>query len=123
MPHFALLNSYSSLLPHFPTADEEISDKASTCGKLLIFLSVALVIMTLPFSLFVCFKVSRYHLYKLPSTMRLSSQVLFSAVALIFIVGRVPVEKCIHHLVSNEKICSEIYILHSRSILLSYTLI
>ncbi|XP_032593533.1 band 7 protein AGAP004871 isoform X5 [Drosophila grimshawi] len=37
--------------------DEEISDKASTCGKLLIFLSVALVIMTLPFSLFVCFKV------------------------------------------------------------------
>ncbi|KAM8710236.1 hypothetical protein ACLKA7_016949 [Drosophila subpalustris] len=38
-------------------ADEEISDKASTCGKLLIFLSVALVIMTLPFSLFVCFKV------------------------------------------------------------------
>ncbi|KRF78191.1 band 7 protein AGAP004871 isoform X4 [Drosophila virilis] len=38
-------------------ADEDISDKASTCGKLLIFLSVALVIMTLPFSLFVCFKV------------------------------------------------------------------
>nr|NP_001261421.1 uncharacterized protein Dmel_CG42540, isoform J [Drosophila melanogaster]AGB94116.1 uncharacterized protein Dmel_CG42540, isoform J [Drosophila melanogaster] len=41
----------------FDRADEEISDKASTCGKLLIFLSVALVIMTLPFSLFVCFKV------------------------------------------------------------------
>ncbi|XP_043865470.1 band 7 protein AGAP004871 isoform X10 [Drosophila mojavensis] len=41
----------------FSRADEEISDKASTCGKLLIFLSVALVIMTLPFSLFVCFKV------------------------------------------------------------------
>ncbi|XP_030373057.1 band 7 protein AGAP004871 isoform X2 [Scaptodrosophila lebanonensis] len=38
-------------------ADEEISDRASTCGKLLIFLSVALVILTLPFSLFVCFKV------------------------------------------------------------------
>ncbi|XP_030566919.1 band 7 protein AGAP004871 isoform X6 [Drosophila novamexicana] len=41
----------------FSRADEDISDKASTCGKLLIFLSVALVIMTLPFSLFVCFKV------------------------------------------------------------------
>ncbi|XP_070136582.1 band 7 protein AGAP004871 isoform X7 [Drosophila bipectinata] len=41
----------------FSRADEEISDKASTCGKLLIFLSVALVILTLPFSLFVCFKV------------------------------------------------------------------
>nr|NP_001246627.1 uncharacterized protein Dmel_CG42540, isoform G [Drosophila melanogaster]AFH04298.1 uncharacterized protein Dmel_CG42540, isoform G [Drosophila melanogaster] len=41
----------------FLYSDEEISDKASTCGKLLIFLSVALVIMTLPFSLFVCFKV------------------------------------------------------------------
>lgn len=38
-------------------SDEEISDKASTCGKLLIFLSVGLVILTLPFSLFVCFKV------------------------------------------------------------------
>ncbi|XP_030373058.1 band 7 protein AGAP004871 isoform X3 [Scaptodrosophila lebanonensis] len=41
----------------FSRADEEISDRASTCGKLLIFLSVALVILTLPFSLFVCFKV------------------------------------------------------------------
>ncbi|XP_030566916.1 band 7 protein AGAP004871 isoform X3 [Drosophila novamexicana] len=41
----------------FLYSDEDISDKASTCGKLLIFLSVALVIMTLPFSLFVCFKV------------------------------------------------------------------
>ncbi|XP_017107551.2 band 7 protein AGAP004871 isoform X1 [Drosophila bipectinata] len=41
----------------FLYSDEEISDKASTCGKLLIFLSVALVILTLPFSLFVCFKV------------------------------------------------------------------
>ncbi|XP_067645973.1 band 7 protein AGAP004871 isoform X3 [Eurosta solidaginis] len=38
-------------------SDEEISDKASTCGKILIALSVALVILTLPFSLFVCFKV------------------------------------------------------------------
>ncbi|XP_036220407.1 band 7 protein AGAP004871 isoform X1 [Bactrocera oleae] len=41
----------------YSRADEEISDKASTCGKLLIFLSVGLVILTLPFSLFVCFKV------------------------------------------------------------------
>ncbi|XP_050337474.1 band 7 protein AGAP004871 isoform X10 [Bactrocera neohumeralis] len=41
----------------FLHSDEEISDKASTCGKLLIFLSVGLVILTLPFSLFVCFKV------------------------------------------------------------------
>ncbi|TMW52412.1 hypothetical protein DOY81_002501 [Sarcophaga bullata] len=38
--------------------DEDLhEDKASTCSTLLILLSVALVILTLPFSLFVCFKV------------------------------------------------------------------
>uniref|UniRef100_A0A1B0G0A0 Band 7 domain-containing protein n=1 Tax=Glossina morsitans morsitans TaxID=37546 RepID=A0A1B0G0A0_GLOMM len=41
---------------HF-TVTEDTNDKASTCGKLLICLSVVLVILTLPFSLFVCFKV------------------------------------------------------------------
>ncbi|XP_036337026.1 band 7 protein AGAP004871-like, partial [Rhagoletis pomonella] len=41
----------------FLHSEEEISDKASTCGKLLIILSCALVVLTLPFSLFVCFKV------------------------------------------------------------------
>lgn len=39
-------------------AECDVNDKASTCGTVLIFLSVALVILTLPFSLFVCFKVS-----------------------------------------------------------------
>ncbi|XP_061389963.1 band 7 protein CG42540-like, partial [Musca vetustissima] len=38
-------------------SEEDVGDKSSTCGTLLIFLSVALVILTLPFSLFVCFKV------------------------------------------------------------------
>ncbi|XP_073839825.1 band 7 protein AGAP004871-like isoform X2 [Musca autumnalis] len=38
-------------------SEEDIGDKSSTCGTLLIVLSVALVILTLPFSLFVCFKV------------------------------------------------------------------
>ncbi|KAL9906177.1 band 7 protein AGAP004871-like isoform 2-T2 [Glossina fuscipes fuscipes] len=37
--------------------DDVSDDKASTCGTVLIFLSVVLVILTLPFSLFVCFKV------------------------------------------------------------------
>uniref|UniRef100_A0A1A9ZWJ7 Uncharacterized protein n=1 Tax=Glossina pallidipes TaxID=7398 RepID=A0A1A9ZWJ7_GLOPL len=36
--------------------DDVSDDKASTCGTVLIFLSVVLVILTLPFSLFVCFK-------------------------------------------------------------------
>ncbi|XP_019895188.1 band 7 protein AGAP004871 isoform X1 [Musca domestica] len=41
----------------YTQAEEDVGDKSSTCGTLLIFLSVALVILTLPFSLFVCFKV------------------------------------------------------------------
>ncbi|TMW45865.1 hypothetical protein DOY81_009055 [Sarcophaga bullata] len=41
----------------FPVVNEDMNNKASTCGKLLICLSVVLVILTLPFSLFVCFKV------------------------------------------------------------------
>ncbi|XP_075163478.1 band 7 protein AGAP004871-like [Haematobia irritans] len=39
--------------------EEDIPEKeeTSTCSTLLIFLSIALIILTLPFSLFVCFKV------------------------------------------------------------------
>lgn len=43
----------------FLVEDDLHEDKASTCSTLLILLSVALVILTLPFSLFVCFKVSK----------------------------------------------------------------
>ncbi|KAM7358266.1 band 7 protein AGAP004871-like isoform 1-T1 [Cochliomyia hominivorax] len=38
-------------------AEEDTTEKSSTCGTILILLSVALCILTLPFSLFVCFKV------------------------------------------------------------------
>ncbi|XP_073837046.1 band 7 protein AGAP004871 isoform X2 [Musca autumnalis] len=40
-----------------PIVNGDMNHQASTCGKILIFLSVCLVILTLPFSLFVCFKV------------------------------------------------------------------
>ncbi|XP_011291115.3 band 7 protein AGAP004871-like [Musca domestica] len=48
----------SSLASH-KMMDEDVheKEKSSTCSTLLIFLSVALIILTLPFSLFVCFKV------------------------------------------------------------------
>ncbi|XP_059225221.1 band 7 protein AGAP004871 isoform X1 [Stomoxys calcitrans] len=46
-----------SISTMYTQAEEDVGDKSSTCGTLLIFLSVALVILTLPFSLFVCFKV------------------------------------------------------------------
>jgi hypothetical protein len=42
----------------FPVEDKETYE-ASTCGKILIFLSWVLVFLTMPFSLLVCFKVSR----------------------------------------------------------------
>lgn len=38
--------------------DEKETNEASTCGKILIFLSWVLVFLTMPFSLLVCFKVS-----------------------------------------------------------------
>lgn len=38
-------------------AEEEANGEASACGKILIFLSWLLVIVTMPFSLLVCFKV------------------------------------------------------------------
>ncbi|KAL9907892.1 band 7 protein AGAP004871-like isoform 2-T2 [Glossina fuscipes fuscipes] len=47
-----------SISTMYTQAEDDVSDdKASTCGTVLIFLSVVLVILTLPFSLFVCFKV------------------------------------------------------------------
>lgn len=42
----------------FPADDKEAND-ASTCGKILIFLSWVMVFLTMPFSLLVCFKVSK----------------------------------------------------------------
>lgn len=44
--------------PFFFTAEEEVTSDSSTCGKILIFLSWVLVLLTMPFSLLVCFKVS-----------------------------------------------------------------
>lgn len=41
------------------TVDDKETYEASTCGKILIFLSWVLVFLTMPFSLLVCFKVSR----------------------------------------------------------------
>lgn len=41
-------------------ADEGESGEASACGRVLIFLSWCLIIITMPFSLFVCFKVSNF---------------------------------------------------------------
>ncbi|XP_063699334.1 band 7 protein AGAP004871 isoform X3 [Culicoides brevitarsis] len=38
-------------------ADDQIHSEASACGKILIFLSWCLVMLTMPFSLLVCFKV------------------------------------------------------------------
>ncbi|CAO1317240.1 unnamed protein product [Diamesa hyperborea] len=38
-------------------ADDESNGEASTCGRILIFLSWVLVFLTMPFSLFICFKV------------------------------------------------------------------
>lgn len=40
------------------TAEDEQSAESESCGKALIVLSWVLVIITMPFSLFVCFKVS-----------------------------------------------------------------
>lgn len=40
------------------SADDKEANEASTCGKILIFLSWVLVFLTMPFSLLVCFKVS-----------------------------------------------------------------
>ncbi|EDS28121.1 conserved hypothetical protein [Culex quinquefasciatus] len=39
------------------TAEEDTNGEASTCGRILIFLSWVLVVLTMPFSLLVCFKV------------------------------------------------------------------
>uniref|UniRef100_A0A182TE06 Band 7 domain-containing protein n=1 Tax=Anopheles melas TaxID=34690 RepID=A0A182TE06_9DIPT len=38
-------------------AEDETNGEASTCGRILIFLSWVLVVLTMPFSLLVCFKV------------------------------------------------------------------
>ncbi|XP_063699333.1 band 7 protein AGAP004871 isoform X2 [Culicoides brevitarsis] len=46
--------SASSMYSH---ADDQIHSEASACGKILIFLSWCLVMLTMPFSLLVCFKV------------------------------------------------------------------
>jgi hypothetical protein len=47
----------SMLSFYFPAEDTDNAE-ASTCGKILIFLSWVLVFLTMPISLLVCFKVS-----------------------------------------------------------------
>ncbi|XP_055602480.1 band 7 protein AGAP004871 isoform X3 [Uranotaenia lowii] len=41
----------------YTSAEDESNGEASTCGRILIFLSWVLVVLTMPFSLLVCFKV------------------------------------------------------------------
>ncbi|XP_065094680.1 band 7 protein AGAP004871 isoform X1 [Ochlerotatus camptorhynchus] len=41
----------------YTQAEDESNGEASTCGRILIFLSWVLVVLTMPFSLLVCFKV------------------------------------------------------------------
>uniref|UniRef100_A0A336LJ09 CSON003686 protein n=1 Tax=Culicoides sonorensis TaxID=179676 RepID=A0A336LJ09_CULSO len=41
----------------YSQADDQIHSEASACGKILIFLSWCLVMLTMPFSLLICFKV------------------------------------------------------------------
>ncbi|XP_046808492.1 band 7 protein AGAP004871-like, partial [Lucilia cuprina] len=43
-----------SISTMYTQAEEDTTEKSSTCGTILILLSVALCILTLPFSLFVC---------------------------------------------------------------------
>lgn len=47
-----------SIIVFVITAEDEQSAESESCGKALIVLSWILVIITMPFSLFVCFKVS-----------------------------------------------------------------
>ena len=56
-----LLISSSSLIliSHLPTADETGGNRIGICGILLTWISWLLVLVTLPFSLCVCFKVTR----------------------------------------------------------------
>lgn len=51
------MNFFFAFSPQF-IDDKENNEQASTCGKILIFLSWVLVFLTMPFSLLVCFKVS-----------------------------------------------------------------
>ncbi|XP_049294733.1 band 7 protein AGAP004871 isoform X2 [Anopheles funestus] len=41
----------------YSSAEDDTNGEASTCGRILIFLSWVLVVLTMPFSLLVCFKV------------------------------------------------------------------
>lgn len=41
----------------YVTADDSTQSEATTCGNILVILSWIVVILTMPFSLFVCFKV------------------------------------------------------------------
>lgn len=50
------------LSSHFRSiaAEDDSNGEASTCGRILIFLSWVLVVLTMPFSLLVCFKVGAF---------------------------------------------------------------
>ncbi|XP_041768453.1 band 7 protein AGAP004871 isoform X1 [Anopheles merus] len=49
--------SYCSRITTHTGTEDETNGEASTCGRILIFLSWVLVVLTMPFSLLVCFKV------------------------------------------------------------------
>lgn len=53
----------------FSTAEDEQKAESASCGKALIVLSWVLVVITMPFSLFVCFKVSQTKIDELPPLM------------------------------------------------------
>lgn len=70
------------------TADDQIHSEASACGKILIFLSWCLVMLTMPFSLLVCFKVVQEY----------ERAVIFRLGRLVQGGAKGPGEYCIRHL-------------------------
>lgn len=55
------------------SVNEEADSESRTCGKILVFLSWVLVCLTMPFSLFICFKVSVANIFNL----QISSKIFF----------------------------------------------
>ncbi|XP_052871983.1 band 7 protein AGAP004871 isoform X2 [Anopheles cruzii] len=50
-------NTTASGTSMYTSAEDDTNGEASTCGRILIFLSWVIVVLTMPFSLLVCFKV------------------------------------------------------------------
>ena len=59
----------------FFSAEDTDNGEASTCGKILIFLSWVLVFLTMPISLLVCFKVSYVNVICCLTSIKISSLV------------------------------------------------